>query len=68
MLNRWFLDPLDGKGYPQDIVEDYQDPMEFLGEGDLQSMAAPLDFLASIIISLYRPFQKIFPKKKPAAG
>ncbi len=45
VLNRWFLDPLAARGYPHDIVEDYQDPLEFLRSGDLQSMAAPLDFL-----------------------
>jgi beta-glucosidase len=45
VLNRWFLDPLDGKGYPQDIVAHYHSNMEFVQAGDLQTMAAPIDFL-----------------------
>ena len=45
VLNRWFLDPLDGKGYPQDIVDSYDQPMTFIKQGDFQTMAAPLDFL-----------------------
>src|SRR5262249_5271757 len=50
--NRWFLDPLFGKGYPQDMVADYKAaghlPHEgpvFIEDGDLQAIAAPLDFV-----------------------
>ncbi len=45
VLNRWFLDPLAGKGYPADIAAHYQDALEFVQGGDLQRMAAPLDFV-----------------------
>jgi beta-glucosidase len=45
VLNRWSLDPLDGKGYPQDVVEHYRSDMRFVLAGDLQTMAAPIDFL-----------------------
>lgn len=50
--NRWFLDPVFGRGYPSDIVE-------FLGEngpdvrpGDLEVIARPTDFLG---INTYQP-------------
>ena len=42
--NRWFLDPLHGRGYPADMVDLYgvDVPVE---DGDLATIAAPLDFL-----------------------
>jgi beta-glucosidase len=43
--NRWFLDPLSGRGYPADIVQHYGNPMDFVQAGDLEAIAAPLDFL-----------------------
>jgi beta-glucosidase len=44
-INRWFLDPLLGRGYPQDIVNGYGNAMEFVQEGDLETIAVPIDFL-----------------------
>lgn len=55
--NRWFLDPLYGRGYPADMVEIYNDPanaergfyaadaMSVVQEGDLEAIAVPTDFL-----------------------
>jgi beta-glucosidase len=43
--NRWFLDPLSARGYPADIVQHYGRPMDFVQAGDLEAIAAPLDFL-----------------------
>jgi beta-glucosidase len=43
--NRWFLDPLAGRGYPTDVVEHYGLPMQFVRPGDLDALATPLDFL-----------------------
>lgn len=50
--NRWFFDPVFGRGYPQDIVTDYRDrgrlpegPPPFVRDGDLEAIAAPIDFL-----------------------
>jgi beta-glucosidase len=43
--SRWFLDPLSARGYPADIVQHYGHPMDFVQAGDLEAMAAPLDFL-----------------------
>ncbi|MDH5374062.1 MAG: family 1 glycosylhydrolase, partial [Acidimicrobiia bacterium] len=48
---RWFLDPLFGRGYPQDIVDHYSaqghlpDGMHFVEDGDLEAISQPIDFL-----------------------
>lgn len=52
-FNRWFLDPLHGRGYPGDMVEIYRQrgwlppdgPLPFVQPGDFESMTAPCDFL-----------------------
>lgn len=44
-LNRWFLDPLVGRGYPQDMVREHGTDMSFVHEGDLETIAVPLDFV-----------------------
>lgn len=51
-FHRWFLDPLYGRHYPADMVAEYvregflpPEGMPFLDEGDLEAIAAPLDFL-----------------------
>lgn len=52
--NRWFLDPLFGRGYPEDMVEAYRAAGRFdarpggdgpVLEGDLELIAQPLDVL-----------------------
>jgi beta-glucosidase len=45
MQNRWFLDPISGRGYPQDLVDHYGRPMDFVRAGDLEIIGAPLDYL-----------------------
>nr|WP_269856428.1 GH1 family beta-glucosidase [Streptomyces sp. RPT161] len=42
--NRWWLDPLHGRGYPQDMVELYGVELP-IRTGDLAAIAAPLDWL-----------------------
>ncbi len=52
-FNRWFLEPLYGQGYPQDIVQDYirmgglpeAGMQRWVEPGDLETIAAPTDFL-----------------------
>ncbi len=44
-INRWFLDPLVGRGYPQDVIEGFGKPMEFVQAGDMAAIAEPVDFL-----------------------
>jgi len=50
-FNRWYLDPLYGRGYPKDMVDDYvergdlpADHPEVL-DGDVETIAVPTDFL-----------------------
>ncbi len=44
-INRWFLDPLAGRGYPADMAQAFADPLEFVMPGDMETIAAPVDFL-----------------------
>ena len=46
--NRWFLDPLLRGRYPQDVLDLFRDagaPLDAVESGDLESIAAPIDFL-----------------------
>ena len=43
--NRWFLDPLFRGAYPADLLERQEVVAPFLRDGDLEAIAAPLDFL-----------------------
>lgn len=47
---RWFSDPLYGRGYPSDITADFQRQdalphMNFVQNGDMKAISAPMDFL-----------------------
>ncbi|NQU30923.1 MAG: family 1 glycosylhydrolase, partial [Anaerolineae bacterium] len=48
---RWFSDPLYGRGYPADVIADFEKQgylpkgMDFIKEGDLNAIATPTDFL-----------------------
>jgi beta-glucosidase len=42
--NRWWLDPIAGRGYPTDMVELYGIDIP-ASAGDMETIAAPLDFL-----------------------
>ena len=50
--NRWFFDPVLGRGYPQDMVDGYRERGRFRSErppfelpGDLDEISVPIDFL-----------------------
>jgi beta-glucosidase len=43
-INRWWLDPVHGRGYPQDMVEEYGVELPVIGD-DLATIAEPLDWL-----------------------
>ena len=45
MQNRWYLDPIAGRGYPQDVIEHFGHAMNFIQDGDLEAIAEPIDFL-----------------------
>ncbi len=42
--NRWWLDPIHGRGYPEDMVRAYGVDLP-IRDGDLDVIAAPLDYL-----------------------
>jgi beta-glucosidase len=53
--NRWFLDPVLVGGYPGDMVDLYEErvgPLDFIHSGDLEQIAAPIDFLG---VNFYQP-------------
>jgi beta-glucosidase len=53
--NRWFLDPVLRGSYPADLVELYEErigPLAFVQPGDLEQIAAPIDFLG---VNFYQP-------------
>jgi beta-glucosidase len=43
--NRWYLDPIYGRGYPQDMLEAYAQVLPKIHDGDLKKIAVPTDFL-----------------------
>lgn len=45
VINRWFLDPLAGRGYPEDMRSAYDTNLSFVLPGDLEQIAASIDFL-----------------------
>ncbi|WP_162057171.1 GH1 family beta-glucosidase [Undibacterium sp. KW1] len=52
LRNRWYLDPLYGRGYPQDVWQALGDYAPVVQEGDLQAMAVSTDFLG---VNFYFP-------------
>ncbi len=52
-MNQLFLDPLFGRGYPRELMEHYGRfvDLEFIRDGDLDVIAAPLAFLG---VNYYR--------------
>lgn len=45
LRNRWFLDPLHGRGYPQDVWQLCGSDVPVVGAGDLDAIATATDFL-----------------------
>ncbi len=50
--NRWFLDALAGRGYPDDVWKLCANERPMVQDGDMQTIAAPLDFLG---VNFYFP-------------
>jgi len=44
-FNRWFVEPVAGRGYPEDMVARYGDRMPAVTDKDLALMATPIDVL-----------------------
>ena len=54
-VNRWFLDPVLRGSYPEDMRARYEEllgPLEFVLDGDLETIAEPTDFLG---VNYYAP-------------
>ena len=51
-LNRWFLDPIFGRGYPADGLSLVRQYFEAPSDADLQVIAQPIDMLG---VNYYRP-------------
>ncbi len=45
LVNRWYLDPLVGRGYPADMVAHFNRAMDVVQPGDAATIATPIDFL-----------------------
>ncbi|MFZ6654569.1 GH1 family beta-glucosidase [Undibacterium sp. TJN19] len=52
LRNRWYLDPLYGRGYPQDVWQALGEYAPQVAEGDMQAIAVPTDFLG---VNFYFP-------------
>lgn len=44
-FNRWFLEPVVGRGYPPDMVERYGADMLAVSDADLATIATPIDVM-----------------------
>jgi beta-glucosidase len=65
-VNRWFLDPIFRGSYPDDMRLRYEEllgPLEFIRDGDLQTIAQPVDHLG---VNYYAPrVMEAVPGDKP---
>jgi len=64
LRNRWFLDPLFGRGYPADTLELLGGAAPRVQPGDLDEIAAPTDFLG---VNYYFP-EMVGNDPDPATG
>jgi beta-glucosidase len=44
-VNRWYLNPITGRGYPEELIQQDRLDMDFVQPGDLDEVAAPIDYL-----------------------
>jgi beta-glucosidase len=44
-VNRWFLDPVAGRGYPAEVIEADGIDVDWVRSGDMEAIATPTDFL-----------------------
>jgi beta-glucosidase len=52
LRNRWWLDPLSGRGYPEDVAELFDGMMPAIAPDDLGAIATPTDFVS---VNYYAP-------------
>ncbi|MBV9789211.1 MAG: beta-glucosidase [Chloroflexi bacterium] len=66
-FNRWFLDPLYGRGYPEDMQELFGEALPQIEAHDLDIIATPTDFLG---VNFYFPavVRAVGPEVNPLGG
>jgi beta-glucosidase len=65
-INRWFLDPITGRGYPKDGAEAWGWKGEEILAGDMEAIAAPIDFLGVNYYSRHMVRSTLFPPPEAA--
>jgi len=46
-FHNWFMDPLFGRGYPEELISWYGKNVPEIKDGDFETMAEPMDFLGN---------------------
>lgn len=67
-LNRWFLDPVLTGAYPEDmcaLYERHAGPLDVVQDGDLATIAVPIDFLG---VNYYNPMRVRASDADPVLG
>jgi beta-glucosidase len=64
-VNRWFLDPLAGRGYPDDMLAYYGDDAPQASSEDLANIAEPVDWLG---VNYYERHLTVDAPDAPAPG
>ncbi len=67
-VNRWFLDPLSGRGYPEDGARAWSWTRDEIRDGDLALIAAPIDFLGVNYYSHRYVRSRLLPPLEPMPG
>jgi len=67
-VNRWFLDPVSGRGYPEDGARAWNWTRAEIRDGDLALIAAPIDFLGVNYYSHRYIRSRLLPRLEPMPG
>jgi beta-glucosidase len=67
-VNRWFLDPIAGRGYPEDGARAWGWTRAEVAAGDMQLIAAPIDFLGVNYYSHRYVRSPLLPPLEPGPG
>jgi beta-glucosidase len=64
-VNRWFLDPVTGRGYPDDGAREWNWHREEILDGDMDLIATPIDFVGVNYYSRRFVRSPLLPPAKP---
>jgi beta-glucosidase len=67
-LNRWYLDPIAGRGYPEEAVREAGWRRDEVRDGDLDLISSPLDFLGVNYYCRHLVRSPLLPPLTPAGG